>query len=127
MESLFTVNDTGPSGAKRWDLYSRFQDLGMLHGLSLQQIVAYVESPPSSISYLGPDRRLYQWIRLGCHVALIFDDNDMFVSVSHDYVNPSATRIELPDEAKNKLWIVAGVLAGLFLLLIIMNGIGSSH
>jgi hypothetical protein len=41
--------------------------------------------PPCSISQMALGRRLLQWQATGCLMALLFDANEKFVAISHQY------------------------------------------
>ena len=60
-----------------------FQDLGELKGKSLSEIVSKVGSP-SSVSATGDGGTLRQWMATGYHIALIFDENEICLGVSHE-------------------------------------------
>ena len=57
-------------------LQQKFISLGTLAGRPLAEIVA-VAGPANSITVIAPGIRLLQWIKLGYHIALLFDDEDI--------------------------------------------------
>ena len=64
------------------ELHARFQSLGDMSGKTLDDVVSVV-GPPSSGSSIAFGHTLLQWQATGCHVALLFDRNNQFVSVRH--------------------------------------------
>ena len=58
----------------------KFRTLGNMKGMSLAQITAQV-GPPNSFTAMPNGHKLYQWIKAGVHIALMFDENDMCLSI----------------------------------------------
>ena len=54
-------------------LQNRFQQLGVLKGRALDEIVK-VAGKPSHHNRLGANRELLEWRRVGFHIALTFTD-----------------------------------------------------
>jgi hypothetical protein len=64
-------------------LSRRFQALGNMYGKSKDQIVEAV-GEPTSVSFIGR-AKLMQWQVPGYHIALRFDEDDMFAGITHEY------------------------------------------
>jgi hypothetical protein len=73
------------------ELHARFQSLGDMSGKTLDDVVSVV-GPPSSSSSIAFGHTLLQWQATGCHVALLFDRNNQFVSVRHAEYEPPPLR-----------------------------------
>ena len=69
------------------ELHARFKSLGDMSGKTLDDVVSVV-GPPSSRSSIAFGHTLLQWQATGCHVALLFDRNNQFVSVRHAEYEP---------------------------------------
>jgi hypothetical protein len=70
------------------ELHARFKSLGEMSGKTLDDVVSVV-GPPSSSSSIAFGHTLLQWQATGCHVALLFDRNNQFVSVRHAEYEPT--------------------------------------
>lgn len=69
-------------------LQTKFSNLtkdtnGVIVGKTYQQIVAACGSP-SAISPTGDGNKLCQWMSTGYHIALLFDENDVCLGISHE-------------------------------------------
>jgi len=68
-------------------LHARFKSLGDMSGKTLDDVISVV-GPPSSSSSIPFGHTLLQWQETGCHVALLFDRDNQFVSVRHAEYEP---------------------------------------
>jgi hypothetical protein len=64
-------------------LSRRFARLGNMYGKSKSEIIKAV-GEPTSRSYMGRTQ-LLQWQCPGYHIALQFDDHEMFAGITHEY------------------------------------------
>jgi len=71
--------------AEARELQQQFQSLGNMTGMTREDIVA-VTGPPNSCSFLGRGRQLAQWQATGYHIAILFDAQNRFVKITHEYV-----------------------------------------
>lgn len=78
--SLISVFSSPLSGART--LQRKFADLGDLRGKTRAEIISAV-GPPNSVTAMA-DGALVQWLTPGYHVALLFDDADVCLGVSHE-------------------------------------------
>ena len=62
------------------ELHARFKSLGDMSGKTLDDIVSVV-GPPFASSSIAFGHTIIQWQATGCHVALLFDRDNRFVSV----------------------------------------------
>jgi len=95
-------------------LHARFKSLGDMSGKTLDDVISVV-GPPSSSSSIPFGHTLLQWQETGCHVALLFDRNNQFVSVRHAEYEPT------PAHKGNFLRLVIGLGAILVLLAAIVG------
>lgn len=56
---------------------------GVIAGKTLAEIVA-VCGNPSSVSPTGNGTILRQWMATGYHIALLFDENDVCIGITHE-------------------------------------------
>ncbi len=63
-------------------LGKKFVSLGILKGKTLAQIVAVCGNPTSNSYVEGGSVK--QWMATGYHIALLFDENDVCLGVSHE-------------------------------------------
>ena len=63
-------------------LANKFKKLGTLTGKSYKEIAAAVGAENSHSAIAGGSIR--QWIRVGLHIALRFDENDVCLGVTHE-------------------------------------------
>lgn len=56
---------------------------GMIAGKTYEEVVA-VCGLPSSNSPIGDGNRLCQWMATGYHIALLFDENNVCLGISHE-------------------------------------------
>lgn len=63
-----------------YNLSKKFMGMGIVKGRSYNEIISYVGNP-NAISTL-PNGKQCQWIRQGCFIALIFDENDICEGVA---------------------------------------------
>lgn len=68
------------------EMYERFKALGDMNGKTLTQIIAAVGSP-TSISSAADNQQLIQWLATGFHTAILFDDQERFVGITHQFGN----------------------------------------
>jgi hypothetical protein len=87
------------------ELNSRFKSLGNMSGKTINEIVAVVGTP-SSRSSMAFGQTLFQWQATGCHVALLFDQDNRFVSIQHEYAQYA------PPPAFSGLNLFLGVVIG---------------
>jgi hypothetical protein len=80
---IFTIFSIGAGGSRGHDVSRRFRALGNLYGKSKREIIDAVGAP-SSVSYLGRTQ-LVQWNTRGYHIALRFDENEMFAGIQHEF------------------------------------------
>lgn len=64
-------------------LNQKFVSLGDMRGMSYADIEKVV-GKPQSVSQMGDGGTLRQWISTGYHIALVFDENDKMVGISHE-------------------------------------------
>lgn len=64
-------------------LARKFVSLGNMKGMSYSELVKTVGNC-SSISDIGNGCKLRQWIVTGYHIAIVFDENDRVVKISHE-------------------------------------------
>lgn len=64
-------------------LQNKFVKLGVLKGKTYDEIVAACGTP-SSISPVGDGIKLCQWMATSYHIALLFDENNICLGVSHE-------------------------------------------
>ncbi len=98
------------------ELHGRFVELGVLTGMSLEQIIRAV-GQPTSFSAMAHGQTLVQWQATGCHMALLFDSDNRFLSLQHQYANYAP--------APNPYWAAMGVIAAILIaaLIVIANNI----
>ena len=100
------------------ELHARFKSLGEMSGKTLDDVVSVV-GPPSSSSSIAFGHTLLQWQATGCHVALLFDRNNQFVSVRHaEYESP-------PPLKSNAIVKVVIGLGAVLILISLAASIGS--
>lgn len=63
-------------------LSQKFVSLGNLQSKSYREIVAYCGSPTSTSAVEGG--KLCQWMATGYHIALLFDENDNCLGITHN-------------------------------------------
>lgn len=63
-------------------LHKQFEKLGNLQGKSLDEIIAACGKPQSISPVEGGT--LYQWISSGCHMALLFDEDNKCLGITQD-------------------------------------------
>ena len=63
-------------------LHKQFEKLGNLQGKSLDEIIAACGKPQSISPVEGG--KLYQWISSGCHMALLFDEDNKCLGITQD-------------------------------------------
>jgi hypothetical protein len=105
---------TAPGG----QLHDRFLGLGDLTGKTADEITAAV-GRPSSISSLGYGQTVLQWQATGCHTSLVFDENQQFVEISHQYAEYAEFSVDTyapPEESNHSVAIIVGLIAGIALL-----------
>ncbi len=56
---------------------------GTIAGKTYAEVVS-VCGNPSSVSPTGDGGKLYQWMATGYHIALLFVENDVCISISHE-------------------------------------------
>jgi hypothetical protein len=100
------------------ELRARFNSLGDMSGKTLDAVVSVV-GPPSSSSCIAFGHTLLQWQATGCHVALLFDRDNRFVSVRHAESEPS------PDFRSNVFLKFVIGLGAVFILILLAASIGS--
>ena len=95
-------------------LHQRFISLGDMTGRSAEEIIASVGSP-NSISTMAHNQRLLQWQATGCHMALLFDDKDRFVKITHQHAQyrPFSVDSYAAPEPDHSMAKVIGVIVGL--------------
>ena len=93
MESIFFLVAAGgvllalisafssPTGGAH-DLQRAFVRLGDLRGKPRSEIVSAVGAP-NSVSAI-PNGTLLQWIKPGYHIAVMFDEDDVCIGISHE-------------------------------------------
>jgi hypothetical protein len=111
------LSDSGIVSSGR-ELHARFKSLGDMSGKTLDDVVSVV-GPPSSGSSVAFGHTLLQWQETGCHVALLFDRNNQFVSVRHAEYEPPPSR-----GSKVFLKVVIG-LGAVLILILLAASIGS--
>ena len=100
------------------ELHARFKSLGDMSGKTLDDVVSVV-GPPSSSSSIAFGHTLLQWQVTGCHVALLFDRDNRFVSVRHAEYEPPP-----PLRSNVFLKLVIG-LGAVLILILLAESIGS--
>lgn len=56
---------------------------GVIAGKTYDQIVAACGAP-TSVSPVGDGNKLCQWMATGYHIALLFDENNVCLGISHE-------------------------------------------
>ena len=56
---------------------------GVIKGMRYEEIVAACGTP-SAVSPAGDGGKLCQWMATGYHIALLFDENNVCLGVSHE-------------------------------------------
>lgn len=56
---------------------------GVIKGKTYDEIVA-VCGAPNSVSPVGDGTKLCQWLATGYHIALLFDENNVCLGISHE-------------------------------------------
>lgn len=56
---------------------------GVIAGKTYAEIVSVCGSP-SAVSPVGDGKKLCQWLATGYHIALVFDENDICLGISHE-------------------------------------------
>ncbi|MBQ7500866.1 MAG: hypothetical protein IJT91_08230 [Clostridia bacterium] len=64
-------------------LNAKFVKLGTLKGKTFQEITAAC-GQPNSVSATAEGVKVCQWMATGYHIALLFDENDVCLGVSHE-------------------------------------------
>ncbi len=64
-------------------LATKFAKLGTLKGRSYNEIVAACGAP-ASVSPMGDGQKLCQWMATSYHIALLFDENNICLGVTHE-------------------------------------------
>jgi hypothetical protein len=93
------------------ELHERFLKLGNMTGKTSTEIIDAV-GQPSSISSLGTGKTLLQWQATGCHMAVLFDADDKFVKITHQYARYAPAR----SGCVSSVMMILGTLLALVLL-----------
>ena len=102
------------------ELHARFKSLGDMSGKTLDDVVSVI-GPPSSSSSIAFGHTLLQWQTKRCHVALLFDRDNRFVSVRHAEYEPS------PPIGSNIFFKLVVALGAVLILILLAASIGSRH
>jgi hypothetical protein len=103
---------TGPGR----ELHGRFLALEDMTGKSANEIITAV-GPPSSISSMANGENLLQWQAIGCHMALLFDVNEQFVKITHQFAQYEAA----PSGMATAIGVIIGIVVGIAMLISFLN------
>jgi len=90
-------------------------------GKTTAEIIEKVGNP-CSISQIAGGRQLLQWQATGCHMSLLFDANDRFIKISHQYARYKQTTAIDPKSARLAMVIVTAIFLIMMFLAFKMIG-----
>jgi hypothetical protein len=103
---------TGPGR----ELHGRFLAFGDMTGKTAGEITTGVGSP-SSISSMVKGQKLMQWQATGCHIAVLFDADERFIKITHQFAQYQPA----PSGVPGAIGIIFGILICIAILISVLH------